>query len=100
MSSLTGKQKSYLRGLAHNLSPVVQIGKNGLTDSMLDQIDEALQKHELIKVKYVDWKDEKKELSQKISEKLKCEICGSIGHVYIFFRQNSDPEKRKIIIKG
>jgi RNA-binding protein len=100
MNKLTGKQKAYLRGLAHSLNPVVQIGRNGLTDSTYDQIDEALKRHELIKVKYVDWKDEKKELSEKISEKLNCEICGSIGHIYIFFRQNSDPEKRKIIIKG
>ena len=86
MNKLTGKQKSYLRGLAHSLNPVVQIGRNGLTDSALDQIDEALKKHELIKIKFIDWKDEKKEISEKICKELKCEICGSIGHVYIFYR--------------
>ena len=99
MNKLSGKQKSYLRGLAHSLNPVVQIGKNGLTDSVFDQIGEALKKHELIKVKFIDWKDEKKEIAQKISEKLKCEICGSIGHIYIFYKQNDNPEKRMIIIK-
>jgi len=100
MNKLTGKQKSYLRGLAHSLNPVVQIGKNGLTDSVLEQINEALARHELIKLKFIDWKDEKKEIAQKISEKLKCEICGSIGHIYILYKQNRDPEQRTIKLKN
>lgn len=49
--SLTGKQKTYLRGLAHELKPVVQIGVAGLTDNVALQIDGALEIHELIKVK-------------------------------------------------
>lgn len=98
MEKLTGKQRSILRGMAHGLNPFVQIGKNGLTDQVLHQIDEALTKHELIKVKFVDFKDEKKELSQEIEKKLECEMCGSIGHISVFFRQNKDPEKRVIKI--
>ncbi len=48
---LTGKQKHVLRSLAHGLSPVVQLGVQGLTDAVLTQIDAALERHELIKVK-------------------------------------------------
>jgi RNA-binding protein len=99
MKKLTGKEKACLRGLAHSLNPVVHIGKNGLSDSVIAQLEDALERHELIKVKFIDWKDEKKELSEKIEDKLNCEIVGSIGHIYIFFRENADKEQRKIVIK-
>jgi len=96
MDKLTGKQKKYLRGIAHSLKPVVQIGKNGLNGSVLKQIDDALNTHELIKLKFIDFIDEKKELAAKIEQELKCENCGSVGHVFVFFREHKDPEKRKI----
>lgn len=98
MAKLTGKQRGYLRGLAHGLNPVVQIGKNGLTDQVLKQIDEALEKHELIKIKFIDFKDEKKEISAQIEAELGCEMCGAIGHVFVFFRHNKDPQKRTVQI--
>ena len=72
------------------------IGKNGCTGQVETQIDEALTAHELIKIKFIDYIDEKKEIAAGITEKLKCECCGSIGHTFIFFRQNEDPAKRKI----
>ena len=96
MKKLTGKEKKYLRGLAHALNPVVIIGKNGYTEQVETQIDEALAAHELIKIKFIDYIDEKKEIATEITEKLGCECCGSIGHTFIFFRQNEDPAKRKI----
>lgn len=96
MEKLNGKQRGYLRGVAHGLNPIVQIGKNGLTDAVLKQIDEALLKHELIKIKFIDFKDEKKEIAAQIEKNLNCEMCGSIGHIFVFFRQNKDPEKRVV----
>ena len=96
MKKLTGKDKKYLRGLAHALNPVVLIGRNGCTDQVISQIDEALTAHELIKIKFIDYIDEKKEIAAGIVEKLQCECCGSIGHTFIFFRQNEDPAKIKI----
>jgi RNA-binding protein len=96
MEKLTGKQRKYLRGIAHSLNPVVHIGKNGLADSVLKQIDDALNTHELIKIKFIDFIDEKKEIAAEIEKKLNCESCGSVGHVFVFFRQNKDPEKRKV----
>jgi RNA-binding protein len=97
---LTGKQKKILRGKAHSLKPVVQIGKNGLSDTVLSQIDESLDAHELVKIKLVDFKDEKREISEKIEESLKCDVCGIIGNTVIVFRQNKDPEKRKMKISN
>src|ERR1700752_3998283 len=60
MKKLTNTQKQYLRRMAHELRPVVQIGKNGLTDQVHTTVDQELNAHELIKVKFVDFKDEKK----------------------------------------
>lgn len=48
---LTGSQKRYLRGLAHHRKPVVTVGANGLSDSVLSEIDQALTHHELLKIK-------------------------------------------------
>lgn len=96
MGELTGKQKRYLRGLAHDLKPVVHIGKLGLTDPLMESLAEALEHHELIKVKFVDFKEEKLELAVQIAEQLDCEVVGKIGHLVILFRPAREPEHRRI----
>lgn len=94
MANLTGSQRKWLRGQAHSLKPVVQLGKNGLSEAALQQIDAALDDHELIKVQAVAPKEEKQAVARKIEEELKAETVGLIGHILILFRQNADPEKR------
>ena len=96
---LTGAERKYLRGLAHHLDPVVHIGKTGLAPSVLSALDEALEHHELIKVRFQDFKDQKRELAQTIAQESHSAIVGSIGHIFMFYRQHPDPEKRKIKIK-
>ncbi|MBW2061642.1 MAG: ribosome assembly RNA-binding protein YhbY [Deltaproteobacteria bacterium] len=100
MSMLKGSERKHLRGLAHNLKPIVMIGKSGLTESVLASIDQALDDHELIKVKFNAFKDQKKILSQEVTEKLKAEMVGLIGNVAIFYREHPDEDKRKISLKG
>jgi RNA-binding protein len=95
---LAGSQRKYLRGLAHGLKPLVQVGKGGVTSALLAAVNRALDEHELIKVKFVDFKEEKKELSEEIGRKTKSERVGMIGNVAVFYRQHADPEKRKIRI--
>jgi RNA-binding protein len=51
MDRLKGSQRKYLRGVAHSYKPLVQIGKEGLSEGVLGAIDDALEAHELIKVK-------------------------------------------------
>jgi RNA-binding protein len=97
-TTLTGKQRSRLRQLAQDIDPVVMIGKNGLTDEVVKATDEALDIHELVKVRFSDFKDKVKEISNDLAAKTKSDLAGKIGHVVILFRQNSDPEKRKIRI--
>ncbi len=99
MTALTSKQKKYLKSLAHHLKPVVYIGKLGLTDNVIVELDRTLNSHELIKLKFIDFKDEKKELSNAISEKSGSIVVSLIGNILILFRQNKDEDKRKITLK-
>jgi RNA-binding protein len=96
--SLAGSQRTYLRGLAHKLRPVIQVGKNGITEELIKAVDDALNIHELIKIKFVDFKEERKELSDNIAGQTSSEAVGLIGNVAIFFRQNTDEKKRKITL--
>lgn len=93
---LTSAQRKYLRGLAHELDPVVLVGKGGLSDGALENLDAALDSHELVKVKFNDHKDQKKELARQAAERLGASEVGAIGHVVIFYRPSRDEKKRHI----
>ncbi len=93
---LTGKERKHLRGVAHDLKPVVLIGQNGLTDGLIEAVNIALDTHELIKIKFIDFKDEKKEIVVELEEATASECVGMIGNVAILFKANKKPEKRKI----
>jgi RNA-binding protein len=100
MAPLKGYQRKYLRGLAHALKPVVQVGQKGLTDGVLESVAEALDLHELVKVKFLDHKEKerKAEFAEIIETKAGAALAGMIGHTAIFFRPQDDPEKRKIVL--
>jgi len=95
---LKGYQKQYLRGLAHPLSPLVQIGQKGCTPELLKEIDATLNRCELIKIKFVDFKekDQKQEILSQIGTESAAEVVGTVGHTAVLFRQNKNPENRKI----
>lgn len=93
---LTSKQKQFLKGLAHSLKPVVQLGANGLTEGVLAEIDLALNHHELIKVKIpTDDRDEKKLIVSAIGRETGAVELQLIGHTLVLFRQG---EEKKIHI--
>ncbi len=96
MQALTGSQKRFLRALGNTLNPVIYIGKSGLSEAVLRSIDEALANHELIKIKYLEFKEERKALNAQIVEKCVCHLAGAVGHTALFYRQNSDVQKQKI----
>lgn len=100
MEGLKGFQKKYLRGLAHSRKPLILIGQKGLTPALIKATDEALDTHELIKVKFNEFKEkEQKEAVVNIIEKeISAELVGMIGHMAIFYRCQKDPEKRRITI--
>ncbi|MCF8024089.1 MAG: ribosome assembly RNA-binding protein YhbY [Desulfobacteraceae bacterium] len=98
MQKLKGYQRSHLRGLAHNIKPVVFIGQKGLSASVIDSVNQALYDHELIKIKFQDIKekDKKKAVAEAIEKETESEMVGMIGHMAIFYRKHPDTEKQKI----
>lgn len=82
--------------MAHHLKPVVYIGKQGLTDGLLSAVDDALLAHELIKVKFNDFKGEKNAISEQIASGAQAQIAGMIGNILILYRPHPEEEKRTI----
>ena len=98
MAQLTGRQRKHLRGLAHGRKPVCQIGKNGIAEGVVTSLDQALEDHELIKVKFLDLKDQKAEACAEIVSRTGSAHVGTIGHVAIFYRPATEPERREIVL--
>ena len=98
MITLKGFEKKYLRGLAHDLKPVVLIGKEGITDRIVRAADEGLSQHELIKIKFNDFKEksQKETLIGELVGQTGSEQVGVIGHTAILYRPQTDPAKRRI----
>ena len=96
---LTGKQRSFLKGLASQLSPAASIGKAGVTDSLINAIDAHLEKNELIKVSIQQGVElDAKETCNDLAGKLHAEFVQAVGRRFVMYRRHRDPEKRKIML--
>lgn len=95
MIELNSKQRKYLEKEAHNLQPVVIVGGAGVTDGLIGMVDTSLAAHELIKVKFNEYKDEKKELTEEICNSCDATLVRMIGNVAILFREAEKEEDRK-----
>jgi RNA-binding protein len=92
--TLSNKQNQYLKGLAHALKPVVQLGNNGLTEGVLAEIDGAIKHHELIKVKVPTGdKEEKALIMDAIVRETGATKVQAVGHVLVLFKPS---DERKI----
>lgn len=90
---LTTKQKQYLKGLAHHLNPVVMLGGNGLTEGVLAEIDNALNHHELIKVKVSGAdRDTKQLIINAIVRETHAAEVQTIGHILVLYRPSDEPK--------
>ena len=91
MTILSTKQKQFLKGLAHHLSPVVMLGGNGLTEVLLAEIDNALNHHELIKVKIAGADRETKQLIiDAIVRETQSSNVQTIGHILVLYRPSEE----------
>ncbi|WP_011609155.1 ribosome assembly RNA-binding protein YhbY [Histophilus somni] len=91
--TLSTKQKQFLKGLAHHLNPVVMLGTNGLTEGVLAEIDNALNHHELIKVKISGAERETKQLIiEAIVRETQASAVQTIGHVLVLYRPSNEPK--------
>ena len=91
MSALTGKQRRYLRGLAHNLKPIVHVGKDSVSDTLIAAVDQALLDHELIKVKIGENAEgDRHEIAEKIGQGTLSEVAQVLGKTIILYRPHPD----------
>lgn len=93
---LTSKQRAVLAGLATRLDPIVHLGKAGAVSGVSEALDRALSDHELVKLRFIDFKGERNELARQLAQASGADLVRVIGNVGIFYRQHPDPEKRKI----
>ena len=96
--SITAKQKRFLKGLAHPLSPVVLIGKEGLSSGLINTVNAELLNHELIKVKIGNTSGlEKNSTSLSIAEQSQSTLVQLIGKTVILYKPNPKRAKDKRI---
>ncbi len=90
--NLTGKQKRHLRGLGHDLHPLVTVGDKGLSENLLAELDQTLEHHELIKVRVnAGDREERKLLIDQLIEKSGSELIQTIGHIALLYRKAKKP---------
>lgn len=97
---LTGKQKSFLKSQAHDLQPIVQIGKQVMTETVIDTILKALEARELIKISVLqNCMAKPKEVADIIAQHTDAQIVQVIGRVIIVYKKSSKPTNRTITNK-
>jgi RNA-binding protein len=90
--ALTPKQRSFLRGKAHHLNPVVMLGKEGVSEAIIKATDKALEDHELIKIKVpAEDQDEFHATVEELMAQTKAEIVQKIGHLLVIYRKAQEP---------
>lgn len=95
---LTGKQARHLRGLGHHLSPLVMIGKEGVTDNLIKALEAVLTAHELVKLKIQEGcPTEREEIAELLAKATKSRIAQIIGKTFLLFRENKELKEDKKI---
>jgi RNA-binding protein len=84
---LSNATKRELKARAQRLEPMVKVGHAGVSDAFLRSLDTALQQHELVKIKFTDFKEEKHELAPAIAEKTSSALIMQVGNVAVYYRR-------------
>jgi RNA-binding protein len=94
---LSGKQRRHLRALAHDLRPLVQVGKDGIDDGLIGAVDQALLDHELIKVKVGESAGlDRHDVADDLAAKTTSEVAQVLGNIVILYKPH--PEEPKIVL--
>ncbi|PLX97573.1 MAG: ribosome assembly RNA-binding protein YhbY [Desulfuromonas sp.] len=89
--SLTGKQNRFLRGLGHHLNPVVLVGKDAISQGLIDSVEEALNQHELIKIKLQEGcLLDRKEVASQLSEQTNSAVVQILGRTILLYRDSDE----------
>lgn len=98
---LTSKRRAYLKKRAHDLDALVRIGKDGVTENLIQSILDAIESRELLKVKILqNCEDEKMEIVEQLSQCKEFEVVGIIGRTIILFKENKDKPVISLELKG
>ena len=95
MVPLTNAQLRAFKVQAQKLKATLKIGKNGISPQFLAALDSALEQHELIKVKFDSFKEEKKELSPQLAEQSGSHLVSRVGNVVVLYRPRPTPEQSR-----
>lgn len=91
---LTGKQRSFLKSMANGMDTTIQIGKHGLTDNFIRQIDENLENKELVKINLLNNSMlDIDEVSRELTERTKSEFVQNIGNKIVIYRESKDKKE-------
>jgi RNA-binding protein len=94
---LTPKQRQFLKGLAHPLSPIVRVGKSGVTPSIVEETRKSILAHELIKVRFeLDDAASRREAATALAQATDSEVAATIGKVAILYRRRDEKPKIKL----
>ena len=88
---MTSKQRSYVRSLAHNIDPTVYIGKAGVTDNVIKEIDQCLEARELVKIKLQEGAElDAKTVANELAPGLRAEFVQAIGRKFTLYRESKE----------
>ena len=91
-TEVTSKVRATLRSKAQSLDPVVMVGRDGITEGVVAALDAALTDHELVKVRFQDFKELAKDLSKDLAQRTDSLLVSTTGFTAVFYRKN--PEKK------
>ncbi|MFD2637507.1 ribosome assembly RNA-binding protein YhbY [Piscibacillus salipiscarius] len=88
---LTGKQKRFLRKEAHHLNPIFQVGKDGVNDNMIEQINDTLEKRELLKVSILqNCFEDKHSVAEQLVKGTGAELVQIIGNIIVLYKESEE----------
>ncbi|WP_067727351.1 ribosome assembly RNA-binding protein YhbY [Oceanobacillus damuensis] len=94
---LTGKQKRFLRSEAHHLKPIFQVGKTGVNENMIEQISDALEKRELLKVSVLqNCVEDKDDVAEQLSNGTNSEIVQIIGNNIVLYKESKENKQLQL----
>jgi RNA-binding protein len=97
--TLSGAQKSFLRGLGQTLEPALKLGRGGATPAFFAELQALLRAHELVKLRFLNAeRAERAAWCAQIADEGRCLCVGAVGHTALFYRQQPEPSRRRIVL--
>ena len=87
---ISNRELRALKARAQLLKPMLKVGKDGLSPAFTKELDTMLTHHDLVKVKFDEFKEQKKELGPKLAESVRAKIVMQVGHVVVVFRRKAN----------